>query len=564
MANNEIEFLECLDKAVEWEKEKQIRLRKARKPFKKDEILKLIEGFEFKKLKSTKDCVERMKMLKVINNAFTRRMFLSLIRENFENINYANLTSNPIYNSIKSEILQANPNLTFVEDKWFLRQIGNAFAHGNYDSLLNMKKLNNIWTGATDEKVDFTSREKSNIYSIYSDKDFEEDANYNTKVNEIKRNVHNALQNPQKITNLSLFVNFLNNTTNSNTLVETLDFRYESNRMLDVNGNVVDRPAPVNFNLTINRSQLDSLILVLLAEREIPGYIVQEKHGQNTLVEIPANAKDEDVAKYLLSSNKFYALDVKTNTQTEVQFDDKQKEIFINEYVSSREWFNKDFFNVKNPFIKDVLSTNQNSHVITLNNFFFPTITNQAAANISIENIQSLYDLAKHKLKSANDKNIPELVASVGEYTYNLKQVFNSYSEALTTEMLLILQLIEDNQLFATCEGNSAIANIVNGLNQTEILKLRTSPKYKNDVHSILYHLRDSFTHLMYLNNLNKELFIYDYTSKKNKTPDFKFTISLVNLEKLKNELLSVVKTHYSTKIHNTTANAETSEDLTV
>ena len=59
MTNNEIEFLECLDKAVEWEKEKQIRLRKARKPFKKDEILKLMLELAPKKV------LENLNQLKI-------------------------------------------------------------------------------------------------------------------------------------------------------------------------------------------------------------------------------------------------------------------------------------------------------------------------------------------------------------------------------------------------------------------------------------------------------------------------------------------------------------------
>ena len=35
MTNNEIKFLEYLDKAVQWEKEKQLELQKASKPFNK-------------------------------------------------------------------------------------------------------------------------------------------------------------------------------------------------------------------------------------------------------------------------------------------------------------------------------------------------------------------------------------------------------------------------------------------------------------------------------------------------------------------------------------------------
>ena len=58
MTNNEIKFLEYLDKSVMWEKEKQIALKNATKPFDKDEILSIIEDFEIKKMGSLQFCRE--------------------------------------------------------------------------------------------------------------------------------------------------------------------------------------------------------------------------------------------------------------------------------------------------------------------------------------------------------------------------------------------------------------------------------------------------------------------------------------------------------------------------
>ena len=548
MTNNEIKFLEYLDKAVLWEKEKQIAIKNASKPFNKTEILDIVEDFELSKLKTNKDCLERMKMLKVVNNVFVRRMFLSLIRENFKNINFANLTTNPRYIQIRNEILGKYPELTFVDDDKFLRQIGNAFAHGNYNSLFDMEKLENIWQiGEDDRVIDFKKREEVNIHQAYfNGEEFEKDDNYNEKVNNIRKTKYEALKNGHKISTLRLYLNILNGTMDSDKIVETLNFRYESNRMLDASGNVVDRPAPVNFELSINRSQLDDLILVLVSEKESKGYISQEAISmRGCLTEIPANANDEDVAKYILSNHKYYLCELKTNQNSELVFDAQQTKLFINEYVNSRQWFGQDFFgNLKNPMLQDYLATNQNSHLLALTEFYYPDQMNLAATSISLDNVESLFDLAAQRLRSYRGKDLLTTLAGMGEYVYNLTQVFNSYTETLITETLLILQLIEDNQLFTICESNIGLSNIVSSLNQAEILKLRTSPKYKNDVHSILYHLRDSFSHLMYLNNLNDELFIYDYVSKKNKTPDFKFTISVENLERIKNQLLNIVKTH--------------------
>lgn len=546
MTNNEIKFLEYLDKSVEWEKEKQIALKTATKPFNKTEILKIIEDFEIKKIKTINDCVERMKMIKVSNNAFVRREFLSIIREDFNNIDFQKLATNVGFIKIKNDILKNNPDLTFVDDKRFLHQIGNAFAHGNYNSLLDMEKLNSLWTGDGSREVEFKKSDNLNVYINYVPEIFQDNPELNSEANLIRRKVHSALNQPQKVSDLRLYLHILNNTTDSDSLIEKLSFKYESNRMLDANGNVVMRPATKVFDLEINHRQLKELIVILISLKQFTGNIqMQLKPNSTNTSALPDEISDEDVAKLILSSNDFSLNDVVNGNSESLSFDNKQETIFINEYVNSRQWFTKDFFDmIEGERSKDLIATNQFSQLLVLNNFFFKNYLNIASADTSIESTENLFNVAFYNLVMGQAKGYDEILADLSKYVHDLKFVFNSYTEALVNEIVLILQLIEDNQLFSTCESNQGIVDIVNNLDKNETQKFSASPKYKNDVHSVLYHLRDSFTHLLYLNNLNTELFIYDYASKRNKTPDFKFTISIENLEKLKNELLTIVKTY--------------------
>lgn len=552
MTNNEIKFLEYLDKSVQWEKKKQIALKSATKPFNKAEILSIIEDFEIKKIKTMSDCVERMKMIKVSNNAFVRREFLSIIREDFENIDFQKLLTNPAYLKIKNEILQSNPELTFVDDNRFLRQIGNAFAHGNYNSLMDMEKLENLWSVGDDKEVSFEKAKDVNLYLQYGPETYTDSSEFNSDANLIRRKIHYALNKPQKVSDLKWMLHFFNNTKDSDSLIETLNFKYESNRMLDANGNIVQRPATKVFNLQINHRQLKDLILVLLASRQFSSHIQMTLKPNTTSISVlPEGITDEDVAKLLLSTHDCWLVDVINGTTKDLELDAKQKTIFINEYVNSREWFNKEFFDyLEDEQSKDLCATNQFSHLLILNNFFCKNYLNIASTDMAIESTENLFSLADFNLINGMAQNYSEIIADLSKYIYDLKQVFNTYTESLINEILLMFQLIEDNQLLSICENNQTINTIISTMNQTEISNLRTSPKYKSDAHSILYHLRDSFSHLMYLNNLNNELYIYDYTSKRNSTPDFKFTISIENLEMIKNEMLNIIKTYTNLQLN--------------
>ena len=64
MTTNEIKFLEYLDKAVEWEKEKQIALKSATPPFDEQQMLDIVEDFQLSKLKTMDENAESFKQCK--------------------------------------------------------------------------------------------------------------------------------------------------------------------------------------------------------------------------------------------------------------------------------------------------------------------------------------------------------------------------------------------------------------------------------------------------------------------------------------------------------------------
>jgi hypothetical protein len=542
--SDEVLFFEYLDKAVNWERDKQEKLKHASKPFKNSEIISLIEDVELEKLKSTKDCVERMKMLKVIHSVFARRLFLIMVRENFENIDFSQLKQSSVYNNIKAQIFQSHPDLTFVEDDKFLRQIGNAFAHGNYLKLFDMKILEEMYVTKNEENIDFAKREKTNLFTSKSMRGFEDSNAFNDKSNNLIVKTREAIKG-HKVSSAHFLINLLSSNKNKQFEdMETLEFKYESNLMLDADGNVVRRPSTAVFNLKISREQLEMLTFLLIAERNVYKCVVPESDEVNKRKNIPHDMTDEDTAKCFLDMHKFYLYDESLDSQEAIELDDHQKQALINEYVDARKWFGKEFFKAFNDMLQEIWATNQNSHVLLLNSLLASDCRAISATDLMIENVENVFDVAEYNFKKNFSFEISESVASWGEYISQVKQIFNSYTESLITELLLLFEIIEDKQLLQDCENSEAIKSIVASMNQQEMSELRNSSKYRTDEHSVIYHLRNSFCHLNYLNNLNKELFVYDYVSKRNKNKVFKFTISIENLEKIKDELLKLVCEH--------------------
>lgn len=557
MTSNEIKFLNYLDQAVNWEKEKQKVLSNLHPPFNSELIVKTMLDFEAEHLTTITDCLERMKALKVFNNTCSRRLFLSLVRENFDNIDFSTLKTNQAYAKIKAEILSTTPELQFVDDDRFLRQIGNAFAHGNYCSMLDIERLEKIWT--CNENIDIThlTKGESNVFNLQFSPDYKLDPNYGTKANMLQKKIYEALKSPDKVSPLQVLLSLFYNTHDSAINIENLKFKYESSRMIDTDGNIVSRPVPKIFELEINSKQLHDLVLLLVAE-QTPLMILQQGNQQAKQITLPEGISNEDVAKLLLKINDFSIFNKATNIQTPITFDKNQQTIFINEYVDTRKWFGPEFFASLPPKLADIIATNQNSHLSSLIDFYSHSVYDVAAACEMANNSRNVIRTCEYKLLSSQNKcfDLNDLIINYAEYIGTLKQVFNSYTEALITETQLLLQIMEDNSLFTNCNNNQPLIDIINCIDPNEMAKLRSSTKYKGDVRTVLYHLRDSLSHLLYLNNLNKELFIYDYTSKNNKTPDFKFTISIENLEKIKNELLNIVTQHIkSTQISNNNSN---------
>ena len=533
--NKNIQYLKYLDKAVEWEKGKYELLNKAHPPFNMAEILKIVEDYEFSKIQYTNDCVDRVKMIKALHNAYLRRVFLSIVRENFETINFENLKNNPRYLKIRDRILENHPEVNFVEDDKFLRQIANAFAHGNYNSLLDMQSLDEFVTASKNEKLTFQNKNK-NIHLVSTIKD-KEDLSENTKIllSQLEK-VYNA---PNKISELRLLLAMLGGTDNNSEIVE---FKFESNFMLDGAGNVVRRPSPLNLDLKITHSELDHLLLMVIAERNLDNQIVlTAKQQDGKVLEIPKGSTDEDVAKMCLNNNDVCGYNTKEGSTFLLNLDEKQKQFFIDEYVHSRKWFNTEFFNFHDDEINDLLATNQPSHIMALGEFFYPTLLNLCYADMSLNDINSLFNMAMFNAQRHEQKNMQDVLVSTGYMVSGFGSVFNSYTESLTTEMLLLMQIVEEKGLMSECENSQEISNIIQSLDQTEMNKVRLSPKYRNDNRSVLSHMRDSFSHLIYLNSQNEKLYIYDYVSKRNRTPDFKFTITVDQLGQIKDEVLKIV-----------------------
>jgi hypothetical protein len=131
--------------------------------------------------------------------------------------------------------------------------------------------------------------------------------------------------------------------------------------------------------------------------------------------------------------------------------------------------------------------------------------------------------------------------------SYGVKQIYDTYAESLISETLLLLQIIEERGLYQQLENNSKIKGIITSMDMSALQHFRSATKYGNDEMSLLKHLRNSLTHMSYLNTPDNELYVYDRKSRKDKTPEYKFTIDLNSLELIKNELFMIVAGHYPT-----------------
>ena len=542
--NNELKFLKYLDNAVEYEKGKHRAILKTCPPFSCDKIVEASRIYDEQALSTASDCVNKMIGNRVLRNVSLRRLYEMLVRENFDQLNFSHLSQIPQFQQIKKKVLNNDPELMPVDNSAFLKQIANAIAHGNYVKLLDIDSLETLWTG-TDKDFSLDSLKNSpatlNLQKIFGKKSQQYSAEVNSTIDKVNSHTQSV-----KVTPFEMFQQTLENGMSP---AEFVEIKYESNYTVDQNGNRVKRPSTKIYNLKLSLKELDELSAFILPTTDPSKRVIPvDKPGITPKPLNKNNTPIQDALKFL-SSSDMVLYDYATQSQEIVELDAHQRKFFINEYAANRELFPPSYYKPHfNNYMADVLSTNATTQYFGLSQL----LANSKMSKISSTTFvlsntpQAYFAFVNSALSNPKNKTQMELVDEYQKKNYYLKQIFDVYPECLISETLLLLQILEDNQQLSSLQNNPTINSIISKFSAKDLKAMQAASKYSDDSLTVIHHLRNSFTHLTYLNNPNGDLYIYDQTSKRNKTPLYKFTINIKSLEKVKDELFTKVSTMYS------------------
>lgn len=548
--NSELKFLQYLDQAVEYEKGKQRAILKTCPPFSCERIVAATSNYDEQTLSTVSDCINKMIGNRVLRNVSLRRLYEMLVRENFDQLDFSHLSQIPQFQQIKQKVLNNDPELMHVDNGAFLKQIANAIAHGNYVKLLDIDSLENLWTGDKNFSLDSLKNSPAtlNLQKMYGKKNPQYSQGVNSTIDKI-----NSHSQSVKVTPFELFQQTLENGMSP---AEFVEIKYESNYTIDQNGNRVKRPSTKIYNLKLSLKDLDELsAFILPSVLQSRNVTATDKPGITPKPLNKDNTPLQDALKFL-STYDMAIYDHNTKTLEPIELDAHQRKFFINDYVQTRELFPLSFYKSKfNNYMADVLCTNVSTQYFGLSQL----LTNSKMHKISSTSFalsntpQAYFAFVNSALSNPKNSTEMELVDEYQKKAYYLKQIFDVYPESLISETLLLLQILEDNQQLSSLQNNATINSIINKFSSKDLKAMQSASKYPDDALTVVHHLRNSFTHLTYLNNPNGDIYIYDQVSKRNKNQVFKFSINIKSLEKVKDELLSKVNVMYSNKTNTPT-----------
>lgn len=536
-------ILEYLETAVNYEKERNRAIKNTGTPFSFEKIISATDNLNDESLNSIKDCLNRTISNKVLKNILLRRAYEVYVREgiHFDEIDFSNLATNSRFQKLKSKILKNDKDLLGVGDEDFLRQVANAIAHGNYVELLDIDGIENSFQNK-DAELNLNFKDNGNLTMQYEFSN--DDSGYDQKSKDLYEKLR-AKKNEVRVTPRELFIVMLDKAINKN--CENLKFRYESNYEIDENGNRVKRPATVYYELELTFEDIDEILLFIISSMQQNRFLaLVGKEDQGTLFEAIDEGYRSDAEK-ILDKNNIVLYNSEANVvEDTLTLDDHQKEYFIDEYVRCRELFDKAYYKkiFNADFVADIISTNATTQLKGLSDMLTSSrVRKLAYINFALDrNVRSYFSFVNNLFPMDAPTTIQDFIADETQIAYANKQIYEVYNESLISEILLLLQILEDKGKLSEVYQNNKIMSIVNSLDLDVLNNLRANSKFTDDTKTFIYHLRNSFTHMTYLLNPNGDICIYDQISKRNRNLIYKYNIDIPSLEIIKNELLSKVK----------------------
>lgn len=535
---NEIKVLEYLDFIVRYEHEKNKVIEELPAPMDITNLITSVDRFEENKLSSTQACIRKMIANKVLKNLILRRSFEIFVREGFDDIDFLALSKNARYFALKNKILKKYPDMCGMDNKDFLKKIANSIAHGNYIELLKIEDLERRWkVGDKDIPLNdlYLGEGSFSLGNLYS---LENISDYDTNSHDALKKM-NSLSPMVDITPLQMYMTLLEGNPYNNG--ETLGLR--------IDGLAGKKKGKDTCNIELSNGEIDEILFFLIANSKNKKRLTLESKQDIPSITIPKGNTPEADFNKILEINNLCVYNTQTATSSEIQLDDHQMEYFKNEYLRCRELFTPKYYEdiCGSKLVADMLSTNNHSELLGLSNMLVET----GIEKLSYQNYllsTNLRNYLAYVCACPTPKNVSsyqQLFANESRRTYGILQIYDTYTEALITETLLLLQIVEDRDLYHLLEENKRLLQIINNMDMSALEHFRSSTKYGNDEMSLLKHLRNSLTHMKYLKNHDGNIFVYDRVSRKNKKLDYKFSLNIEDLKTIKDELFFTVAGHY-------------------
>lgn len=306
----------------------------------------------------------------------------------------------------------------------------------------------------------------------------------------------------------------------------TLKFYYPSYFTFNENGEKIKRPKPVKNTLTLSFENFYTLMIDILGKED---YIHHYPIGYG----------------YLAESNQIITVDGENGEQV-LDLTPKQMQAFLEIY---NYYSNYLFNNTQNVNLKNFATYTAIQNILLTDKFAYLKLKNIEDSGLIIpeDYIKTKYTGEQLTTEAfIKDCKIYDNNLEAFRAIYANGNLQYAYKEFLITQLVSMLELAEQNQLFpkiAECETIGKLACDLSKVENTEALK-------GNERKEVLKKFRNSFIHGYYINNVRDKIEVFDQISDTDETLEYKFTASISDLEKLSQKCIETLK-EYSKELKN-------------
>ena len=363
--DNDIKYLEYLDCAVRYEKDKLVAIKKAGFPWRPTKVIANVDRFEEETLTTTQSCAKRIISHKALKNLYMRRLYGLVVRECFDKIDFSQLASNPRYKVLRNNIIKNAPELQGVSDEVLLKQIANAIAHGDYDELLKVDALEEKFhVGGEDQDIrSFTEIKTGGQFYLTELTPYTDFSGVDESIVNLVKNVNHKAPTV-KSTPLQFYMRMLEGSEDNK--LERLRLKVDPSRFVRQNS---DERQSGELELEVSFRELDEILLFIMASMNSSSHLALNPRKDSERVNVLPDKNDAlaDV-RCMLSINDVVAYNSKDGSVKDVNLDDNQTEYFYKDYINTRRLFTRDYFAKKYGvrYLADLLSTNNSTPLINL------------------------------------------------------------------------------------------------------------------------------------------------------------------------------------------------------